>query len=241
MELTWLGHSAFRLEAEGKRIYIDPFLTGNPKCPEDEQTPERVDVIALTHGHGDHVGDTVELAQKHGPVVIAPVELAAWLDGQGVDEDKVRNPNKGGTAEVDGIKVTLTDANHSSSTSDGTYAGEPCGLVFELEQRRIGDEGARHLRVGERVLHLVCVRGADDDRPAFLERGVRRRVPGVEHERAVQVEVAFESDLGDALARRAEPSFSHTVIVSPGCMSTTSTSVSSRSSPGVPVSAGNVP
>ena len=77
MELTWLGHATFRLEAEGKRIYIDPFLTGNPKCPENEQTPERVDVIAITHGHRDHLGDTVELAKQHGCTVVAPVELAS--------------------------------------------------------------------------------------------------------------------------------------------------------------------
>jgi L-ascorbate metabolism protein UlaG (beta-lactamase superfamily) len=132
--LTWLGHAAFRFDSPGgKRVYVDPFLSGNPKCPEHEKEPERIDLIALTHGHGDHVGDTVELAQKHGPVVVAPVELAAWIGDQGVDGDKVRDPNKGGTVEVDGIKVTLTDAKHSSSTNDGTYAGEPCGLVFELE------------------------------------------------------------------------------------------------------------
>ena len=76
MELTWLGHSAFRLDAAGKRIYIDPFLNGNPKCPEGEKTPERVDIVAVTHGHGDHVGDTVALAQEHGATVVAQVELA---------------------------------------------------------------------------------------------------------------------------------------------------------------------
>ena len=64
--LTWLGHATFRVDSPGgKRIYIDPFLNGNPKCPDNEQTPERVDVIALTHGHGDHVGDTIDLAKKH--------------------------------------------------------------------------------------------------------------------------------------------------------------------------------
>lgn len=131
--LTWLGHSAFRLDSPGgKRIYIDPFLT-NPKCPEAEKEPERIDVIALTHGHSDHVGSTVELAKKHGPVVVAPVELAGWLGTKGVEADSLRDPNKGGTQEVDGIKITLTDAVHSSSTADGTYAGEPCGFVFELE------------------------------------------------------------------------------------------------------------
>ena len=72
MELTWLGHSTFRLDAEGKRVYIDPFLNGNPKCPEAEQTPEQVDVIAITHAHGDHLGDTVDLAKKHGCAVVAP-------------------------------------------------------------------------------------------------------------------------------------------------------------------------
>ena len=72
--LTWLGHAAFRLDtASGKRIYVDPWLCGNPKCPENEQTPERVDIIALTHGHGDHVGDTVGLANEHGATVVAPV------------------------------------------------------------------------------------------------------------------------------------------------------------------------
>ena len=63
--LTWLGHATFRLDTPaGKRIYVDPFLNGNPKCPESEQTPERVDVIALTHGHGDHVGDTVDAREE---------------------------------------------------------------------------------------------------------------------------------------------------------------------------------
>ena len=135
MELTWLGHAAFRLDAGGKRIYVDPFLNGNPKCPESEQTPERVDVIALTHAHGDHLGDTVELAQKHGCTVVAPVELADWLQIEHKLEN-VRDPNKGGTVDVDGVKVTLTDANHSSSTIDEdtmVYLGEPCGLVFEAE------------------------------------------------------------------------------------------------------------
>jgi len=130
--LTWLGHASFRVETPGgKRVYVDPFLHGNPKCPEGEQEPERVDLIALTHGHGDHVGDTVALAQKHGCTVVAPVELAGWLGKQGVED--LRDPNKGGTVEVDGVKVTLTHAHHSSSTPDGTYAGEPCGIVLEVE------------------------------------------------------------------------------------------------------------
>jgi L-ascorbate metabolism protein UlaG (beta-lactamase superfamily) len=135
--LTWLGHASFRLDtASGKRIYVDPWLNGNPKCPENELTPERVDVIALTHGHGDHVGDTVELAKKHGATVVALVELAAWLGKQGVEEGKLRNPNKGGTVDVEGVKVTLTHAFHSGSAPDGSYAGEPSGLVVTTEDGR---------------------------------------------------------------------------------------------------------
>jgi L-ascorbate metabolism protein UlaG (beta-lactamase superfamily) len=132
--LTWLGHAAFRVDtAAGKRIYIDPFLNGNPTCPENEQTPERVDMIALTHGHGDHVGDTVELAKRHDCTVVALVELSGWLGKQGVDGTKLPAPNKGGTVDVDGVKLTLTNAFHSGSAPDGTYGGEPSGIVLETE------------------------------------------------------------------------------------------------------------
>jgi len=134
-ELTWLGHASFRIDTPGgKRIYVDPFLHGNPKCPESELEPERCDLILITHGHGDHVGDAVAIHQRFGCPVIAAVELREWLTTQGVADDGGSNsPNKGGTVAVDGVKTTLTDANHSSSTNDGTYAGEPCGIVVELE------------------------------------------------------------------------------------------------------------
>jgi L-ascorbate metabolism protein UlaG (beta-lactamase superfamily) len=137
MELTWLGHATFRIDtSSGKRIYIDPFLTGNPKCPENELTPERVDIIALTHAHGDHLGDTVELAKKHGCTVIAAVEFADWLQIKH-ELKNVRDPNKGGTVEVDGITFTLTNAHHSSSNNQLEYMGEPCGIVVGADGRRV--------------------------------------------------------------------------------------------------------
>lgn len=132
--LTWLGHAAFRVETSGgKRIYIDPFLNGNPKCPAGEQEPERADIVAVTHGHGDHVGDTVAIAQKHGSTVVAQVELSGWLGQHGVDGDKLPAPNKGGTLDVDGVKFTLVNAFHSNSAPDGSYGGEAAGYVIETE------------------------------------------------------------------------------------------------------------
>jgi L-ascorbate metabolism protein UlaG (beta-lactamase superfamily) len=134
--LTWLGHAAFRLDSPGgKRVYVDPFLSGNPTCPDAEKAPERIDLIVVTHGHGDHVGDTVELARRFGCPVVALVELRSWLGTQGVPEhpDVAEGPNKGGTVEYEGVKVTLTDANHSSGGPDGVYLGEPAGVVLELE------------------------------------------------------------------------------------------------------------
>jgi L-ascorbate metabolism protein UlaG (beta-lactamase superfamily) len=135
--LTWLGHSAFRLDSPGgKRIYVDPFLHGNPRCPEGELDPERCDLVLLTHGHDDHVGDTVAIHQRLGCPVVAQVELRGWLSTQGVEMKPAHAVNKGGTIEIEGVKATLTDANHSSSTfADGQflYLGEPAGVVLELE------------------------------------------------------------------------------------------------------------
>jgi L-ascorbate metabolism protein UlaG (beta-lactamase superfamily) len=137
--LTWLGHAAFRIESPGgKRIYVDPWLTANPKCPEAEKEPERVDIIAITHGHDDHVGDAVALGRRFACPVIAPVEVRGWLSGKGLAQDMSQAPNKGGTVEVRGIKLTLTNAHHSSSAfEDGqfVYLGEPAGIVLELENR----------------------------------------------------------------------------------------------------------
>jgi L-ascorbate metabolism protein UlaG (beta-lactamase superfamily) len=134
-DLTWLGHSAFRVDsAGGKRVYVDPFLHGNPKCPEDELEPERCDLICVTHGHADHVGDAMAIHQRFGCPVVAQVELRRWLSANGVaDDGQASSINKGGTCSIAGVKVTLTDANHSASTPDGGYGGEAAGMILELE------------------------------------------------------------------------------------------------------------
>ena len=134
MELTWLGHSAFRLDAGGKRIYIDPFLQSNPKTPDSEKDPERVDVIAVTHGHSDHAGEVPALSKKFPDAqIVAQVEVKGWLGKQGANVGDLPGINKGGTQEIDGVKFTLTNAFHSGSTPDGSYGGEPCGIVVTLE------------------------------------------------------------------------------------------------------------
>jgi L-ascorbate metabolism protein UlaG (beta-lactamase superfamily) len=129
--ITWLGHATFRLDTpDNTRIYVDPFLHGNPSCPDNEVEPERVDLIVVTHGHGDHVGDAVALQQRFGCPIVAQVELRHWLTSQGAADDGMANSiNKGGTVTIGDVRITLTDANHSSSAHDGTYVGESCGFV----------------------------------------------------------------------------------------------------------------
>ena len=131
---TWLGHGSYRFDsAEGKRIYVDPWFD-NPKCPESEKQPERCDVLAITHGHGDHVGSAAQVV-SFSPTVIGIVELATWLEGQGAST--TIGMNKGGTVEADGVKFTMTQAVHSGGFaqpgSDPLYLGEPAGFVIEFE------------------------------------------------------------------------------------------------------------
>ena len=132
--LTWLGHGSFRLDsAGGKRVYVDPWFD-NPKCPESEKEPDRCDVIALTHGHGDHVGSVVDLSKKFGPLpIVAMIELKTWLQKKGAQVDELPGSNKGGTVEAEGIKFTLVNAFHSSGSDEGDYLGEAAGLVIEVE------------------------------------------------------------------------------------------------------------
>lgn len=142
MEITYFGHSALQIETNDKTILIDPFITGNGLSPviADEVKP---DVILLTHGHGDHVGDTEMLAKKHDALVVAPFELATYLSFQGL---RTHPMHIGGSHMFDFGQVKLTQAFHGSSIVDEekktiTYMGMPCGILFTAEGKTIYHAG----------------------------------------------------------------------------------------------------
>ena len=114
MKMTYFGHSAFRLETSESVILIDPFLSGNPHFRGDvAAATEGVTHILLTHGHSDHVGDTVEIAKRTGAKVVGTFELVQWLKSKGVES--IEQANKGGTVKFGDFSVTLTQAFHSSA------------------------------------------------------------------------------------------------------------------------------
>src|SRR5689334_13580725 len=125
-DVRWLGHSAFHLSGGGADVLVDPWLTGNPKAAATaDELP--ADVILLTHGHGDHLGDTVDIAKRTGATVVAIVELAAEIEAAGVAD--VRNPNLGGTVTFDWGWAKLVPAWHTAVSPCGT-AHMPAGLLI---------------------------------------------------------------------------------------------------------------
>lgn len=135
VEVTWLGHSAIRVRLDdGVTVLVDPFLSGNPSCPDIEKTQLDVDSIYVTHGHFDHLGDTVEIARSNEAPVFAIHEVAEFLGAAGVEG--VVGSNKGGRVEgPGGIRATLVDAVHSAGISGGegiVAGGEAAGWVLEI-------------------------------------------------------------------------------------------------------------
>jgi L-ascorbate metabolism protein UlaG (beta-lactamase superfamily) len=135
VELTWLGHASIRLRlTDGTVLLIDPWLEGNPACPEAEHSQDRVDGVYITHGHFDHIGDTLALSTAHSPQVFAIHEISVFLESQGVGN--VVGSNKGGSVTgPGGITATLVDAVHSSGMSgdEGIIpGGEAAGWILAV-------------------------------------------------------------------------------------------------------------
>ncbi|PFZ06305.1 metal-dependent hydrolase [Bacillus pseudomycoides] len=142
MKISYHGHSVVKIEANGNVILIDPFLTGNPKT-DLKAEDVKVDAIILSHGHGDHVGDTVALAKKNKAVVVAPFELATFLGWRGVNTHPM---HIGGSHVFDFGKVKFTQAFHGSSYIDEenqtiTYTGMPAGILFTAEEKTVYHAG----------------------------------------------------------------------------------------------------
>lgn len=135
LKITWLGHATFRVVTpKGTTLLIDPWVMGNPACPEGEKQVKQVDIMLCTHGHFDHIGDAVAIAKQHSPKVVCIPEIGAWLEKKGIKN--VAEMNKGGTQQIGDIQVTMVHAVHSCGITDGdqvVYGGEACGYVIAFD------------------------------------------------------------------------------------------------------------
>ena len=137
ISFTWIGHGTWKIRsAKGKEILIDPWVMNNPAAPANLKKIDHCDLMLITHGHFDHIHDALEIAKATKPKIVCIAEIGNWLQSKGVAGDSVIGCNKGGTVDVDGVKVTLVHAEHSCGITDGdhvVYGGEACGLVIEFE------------------------------------------------------------------------------------------------------------
>jgi L-ascorbate metabolism protein UlaG (beta-lactamase superfamily) len=129
MNFTYYGHACFGIEGGGKKLLFDPFISENPLAKNIDIKQIVADFILVSHGHGDHVADVVDIAKRTGAQVIAPFETGEWLEKKGVKD--IQSMNHGGATTIDFGRVKLTAAVHSSSMPDGSYGGNPCGFVVE--------------------------------------------------------------------------------------------------------------
>jgi L-ascorbate metabolism protein UlaG (beta-lactamase superfamily) len=134
VKVTWYSHACLLIESDGTRLLVDPFFTGNPKAPIGADQVE-ADFIFVSHGHGDHMGDTIPIAKRTGATVISNFEIHNWLAAQGVENGHPQHI--GGGFDYPWGRVKLTIAHHGSSLPDGSYGGNPCGFLFYIQGKKI--------------------------------------------------------------------------------------------------------
>lgn len=132
MKLTYYGHATLAIEIGGKKLLFDPFFSGNPSAKDIDKDAIEADFIFITHGHGDHTADLVDIARRTGALCVGAYEIVSWLGAQGIKN--VHPMNHGGPIAFDFGKVRGVNAIHSSSFSDGSYAGNPMGFVFNTPE-----------------------------------------------------------------------------------------------------------
>ncbi len=159
IELTWHGHATFELCINDMHVLIDPFLSGNPTTSTSSDTIP-ADYIVVTHGHGDHIGDTVDIAQRTDGLVISNFEICNWLQAQGVSH--VHPQHIGGGFHHPFGYLKLTIAHHGSALPDGSYGGNPCGLLLTTEGKKLyfaGDTGLFYSMrlIGEEGIDLAIL------------------------------------------------------------------------------------
>ena len=134
IKVTWYSHACFLLETDQTKLLTDPFISDNPLAPvkADQVQP---DYILVSHGHGDHVGDAIPIAQRTKATVISNYEIQNWMVGQGVEN--VHPQHIGGGFDYPWGRVKLTIAQHGSGLPDGSYGGNPCGFLFYIQNKKI--------------------------------------------------------------------------------------------------------
>lgn len=135
MKYTYYGHSCFAIELQGKRVLFDPFITPNELAKNIDTSSIEADFILLTHGHSDHIADSVQLAKQTGALVISSFEVIEWLRKQGLEN--LHPMNHGGKKDFDFGSLKCVSAIHSSSMPDGSYGGNPMGFVITSRDKNI--------------------------------------------------------------------------------------------------------